>query len=145
VPTSLDAPLAALAAAAAAAGMQMNAPSAAQMPQADGDGSRHASIQITSGFSDTSSVSTSTENRHADDIESSYSSGDDNDVDRVVETEPNDHCNNSGRLEAEWLALLDARRRVETANDMSAWLMRVFAVSQHCTGTRNNVSDGETK
>ena len=133
---ALEAPLAALAA--AAAGVQANAPRAAQ---AGG----HPSIQITSGYSDTSSFSASTENnRPADGTDSNYSSGDDNNVENVVGVPSNELGNVEGRLKNEWLALLEERRRVETAHDMSAWLLRVFSVAEQCSADRNNnISDDD--
>ena len=105
----------------------------------------HASIQITGGYSDTSSFSASTENnRPADGTDSNYSSSDDNNVDNVAGIASNEEEDAVNRLRNDWLALLEERRRVESANDMSSWLMRVFAVAEQSMADRNNnISDDD--
>ncbi|KAL3921608.1 MAG: hypothetical protein SGILL_002663, partial [Bacillariaceae sp.] len=144
IPHALAAPLETLAAAAVDA--QMNASGAFQMPQPEGVCGPHSSIQITSGRSDTSSFSASTENRPNDGSESNYSSGDDKEVAHVVGNSQDGQRDPVAHVRLEWIALLEDRRNVATAHDMSAWLMRVFQISQRCGDVRdlnNDISDDD--
>lgn len=128
-------PLAALAAAAVAG---------IKMPKSVGGGVD--SFHLKSGYSDTSSFSASTEHRPSDGRDSKASSTEDeqNDDAGVVPAGEEVGIDVADRYKAEWCELLDARRAVETALDMSAWLMRVFTVSQRCvTGRNHNISDDD--
>jgi hypothetical protein len=126
-------PLATLAAAAAAG---------VEMPQSVGGGVD--SFQMKSGCSDTSSFSASTEHRPSDGGDSNNSSTEDDQNDDALVVPAGQEDRAAGQLKAEWCELLDARRAVETAEDMSAWLMRVFSVSQRCvTGRNHNISDDD--
>jgi hypothetical protein len=50
----------------------------------------------------------------------------------------------SVRSKEEWLSLLEARRFIQSADDMSTWLMRVFAISEQCaTVKKNNFSSDD--
>jgi hypothetical protein len=128
-------PLVALAAAAAAG---------VEMPQSVGGGVE--SFLMKSGYSDTSSFSASIEHRPSDGGYSNSSSTEDdqNDDAVVVPAGQEGGIDAMEQLKVEWCALLDARRAVETAEEMSAWLMRVFSVSQRCaTGRNHNISDDD--
>jgi hypothetical protein len=132
---ALAGPLAALAAAAAAG---------VKMPQSVGGGVD--SFHMKSGYSDTSSFSASAEHRRFDGGDSNNSSTEDdqNDDAVVVPAGQEGGIDAAEQLKSEWCELLGARRAVETAEDMSAWLMRVFSVSQRCVTTRkHNISDDD--
>jgi hypothetical protein len=120
-----SAPLAALAAAAGA-----------RTPQSVGEG--FDSFQITSGYSDTSSFSASRDSNN------SSTEDDQNEDTAILSTGHKGGAEELQQLKEDWCALLEARNAVETADDMSAWLMRVFSISQRCLTSRNHsVSDGD--
>lgn len=54
----------------------------------------------------------------------------DQNEDGVVAALPKHDGIEHDRLRAEWIDLLDARRAVGSADEMSAWLAKVFAVSE---------------
>ena len=65
-------------------------------------------------------------------------------MDNVAGIASNEEEGAVNRLRNDWLALLEERRRVESANDMSSWLMRVFAVAEQSMADRNNnISDDD--
>lgn len=131
----LSAPLDTLAAAAAGV----------QMPHSVGEEGVD-SFHMNSGYSDTSSFSASTEHRPSDggDPNNSSTDEDQNEDNTIVQVKPGNDTSNAKQLKSEWCDLLEARRTVESADDMSGWLMRVFSISQRCVSTRNhNVSDDD--
>ncbi|KAG7336968.1 D-mannose binding lectin [Nitzschia inconspicua] len=102
------------------------------MPRSVGEGLR--SFLKTSRYSDTSSID-------GGDPNNSFVEEDDN---AVVLVGHQSGLSEEEQLKVEWGALLDARTGVDTANDMSAWLVSVISVSQRCANIRNyNVSDDD--
>ena len=113
-------------------------------------------FQITSGSSETSSFSASSGTRPCEEGEpndSSSTSDEQNEAEPSLDAAPVDAAavldhNNGGndrdQLRGEWLSLLEARRSIQSADEMSSWLARVFAISDRCTRSDNhNISDDD--
>jgi hypothetical protein len=114
-------------------------------------------FQIASGLSETSSFSASSGTRPRDEGESndSLSTHDEQNEDKqrldaaaaaaaAAVIGHNYRENDREKLRREWLALLEARGSVQSADEMSSWLMRVLAISEQVSGAdKHNISDDD--